>query len=75
MANFYVVENEQAVGGTEEVGRKFKSATTLERPKAARVVKMEAGSVAEAQEAYAALYPGNSTGTPAVIAESAYKFS
>lgn len=75
MANYYVVENEQAGGTGEEVGRTFKNVKTLERPKTARVVKLEAGSVAEAQEGFAALYPGNSTGTPAVITEAQYKFS
>lgn len=75
MAVYYVVDNEQAAGTGEAVPREFKSVKTLERPKTARVVKLEAGSVAEAQEGYAALYPGNSTGTPAVITEAAYKFS
>lgn len=75
MAVYYVVDNEQSVGGGEPVPREFKSVKTLERPKTARVVKLEAGSVAEAQEGYAALYPGNSTSLPAVITEAQYKFS
>jgi hypothetical protein len=75
MANFFAVINSQANQGSEEAERKFKSAKILEQPKEARFVKMEAGSIAEAQEALRVLYPGNASGTPVVVAESAWKES
>lgn len=75
MAEYFIVENEQAAGTGEEVPRTYKNVKTLERPKTARVVKVEAGSVAEAQEGFAQLYPGNSSGTPAVITAAQYKTS
>lgn len=75
MANFFTVFNTQTDQASEEAERKFKSAKILEQPKRAVFVKIEAGSVAEAQEAVRSLYPGNSTGTPVVVAEAAWKES
>jgi hypothetical protein len=75
MAVFFVVENSGEAGGSAPIPREFKSAKTLEAPKLAKWVKMEAGSVAEAQEAWANMFPGNSTGTPVVVAEAAWKTS
>lgn len=71
-----MVFNEQEEAGPGAIERKAgKEGKTLGPVKIARVVKMEAESVKDAQEAVAALFPGNATGTPAVVAEAAYKFS
>lgn len=75
MAVFFTVINTQTDQASEEASRKFKSATILEQPKIARFVKMEASTIAEAQEAVANLYPGNSSGLPVVVAEAAWKTS
>lgn len=75
MANYFVLDNSGEAGGTGVIPREFKSAKTLEAPKLAKFVKMEAGSVAEAQEAYANMFPGNSSGTPVVVTEAQWKTS
>lgn len=77
MANtYFVVFNEAEGTGTQELGRKAgKEGKTLAPLKIARVVKMEAESVKDAQEAVATLYPGNATTTPVVVAEAAWKTS
>lgn len=80
MAVYYVVENEQSVGYTEPlrtVEYEGKEVKMLERPKTAKVVKVEtSATLAQVQQAYnTQLYPGNATGTPAVITEAQYKFS
>lgn len=80
MAVFYVVENEQSAGSADNVGRETeyeaKKVTVLEPTRVARVTKVESSAtIAQIKEAWRQLYPGNSTGTPAVITESAYKFS
>lgn len=75
MANFFAVFNAQTDQASEEAERKFKSAKILEQPKRAVFAKLEAGSVAEAQEAVRALYPGNSSGTPVVVTEAQWKES
>jgi|HubBroStandDraft_2_1064218.scaffolds.fasta_scaffold130992_2 hypothetical protein len=76
MANFYVVYDEQEQGGDANDERKYKSAKLLgEAAKIARFTKLEAGSVAEAQEAVRNLFPGNAAGLPVVVAEAAWKTS
>jgi hypothetical protein len=76
MANYFVVYDEQEQGGDAADERKYKSAKLLgEAAKVARVIKMEAGSVAEAQEAVRNLFPGNAAGTPVVVAEAQWKTS
>lgn len=80
MANFYIVENEQSSGASEAIGRETeyegKKVVVLEPSKVARVTKVESsGTIAQVKLAYPQLFPGNSTGTPAVITEAAYKFS
>lgn len=76
MANFFVVFDEQEQGGDASDERKYKSAKLLGEPaKVARFTKMEAGSVAEAQEAVRNLFPGNAATTPVVVAEGSWKTS
>ena len=76
MANFFVVYDAQEQGGDANDVRTYKSAKVLgEAPQIARFIKMEAGSVAEAQEAVRNLFPGNAAGLPVVVAEAAWKTS
>jgi len=80
MAVYYVVENEQSSGASEAIGREVefeaKAVKVLERQQTARVTKIETtGTIAQVKSAWPLLYPGNSTGTPAVITEAQYKFS
>jgi hypothetical protein len=75
MAVYFTVFNSQEESATQESERKFKSAKTLGPVNLARFIKIEAGSVAEAQEAVRNLYPGNATGMPVVVAEAAWKES
>lgn len=82
MANFYAVFDRQRQGASEGSSEKeFKSAKLLPQApphfnvEVARVVKLEAGSVAEAQEAIANWFPGQNSGTPVIITEAAYKES
>lgn len=74
MAEYFVVFNAGASSGTEPLERKFKSAKTLEQPQRAQFVKMEAGSVAEAQEAVENLFAA-STSTPIVVTAAQWKAS
>jgi hypothetical protein len=76
MANYFVVYDEQEQGGDANDERKYKSAKLLgEAAKVARFTKMEAGSVAEAQEAVRNLFPGNAATTPVVVTEAQWKTS
>ena len=75
-AEYYAVINEAEGTGTQELNRKAgKEGKTLGTLKVARFVKMEAENVKDAQEAVATLFPGNSTTTPVVVAEAAWKTS
>lgn len=74
MANFYCVFNEQESGERLNPGTKYVSVTTLAYPKTARVLKVEATTVAEVQQAVERLC-GTCTSTPAVISEAQFKFS
>jgi hypothetical protein len=78
LANYQVVFNRQSAGqGTVGDERKFQKGKILAASgvEAARVVKLEAESVKEAQEIVREAYPDMSTGTPVVITEAAYKES
>jgi hypothetical protein len=78
LANYQVVFN-RASGGQGTVGdeRKFQKGKLLATSgvEIARVVKLEAESVKEAQEIVREAYPDLSTGTPVVITEAQYKES
>jgi hypothetical protein len=75
-STFFVVFNAQEESGSQELNRKAaKEGKTLEPVQVARFVKMEAESVADAQNAVRALYPGNAATTPVVVAEAAWKTS
>ena len=74
MANFFVVFDQSLNNGGYSP-QTFKSAKTLEPAQDANFMKIEAGSVAEAQEAIAAWVPGQNTQKPIVVAEAAWKES
>ena len=74
MALFHVVFNEQSQGERLPIPTKWENVTTVDNPKSARVVELEASSIAEAQKAVGALY-GSSATTPVVVADAAWKTS
>ena len=75
MANYYAVFDEQRSGLAIEPGTKYKSAATLDNVMVAKVLKLEAGSIAEAQKAVQFLLPGDEPKTTVVVEESAWKES
>lgn len=75
MANFFVVFNEQLEGSRLPVGTEFESSKTLDYPKVARVLKVEAASVAAAQTLVMHTLAGEVTGTPVVVTEAQWKES
>lgn len=75
MANFFVVYNEQGAGERLEVGTEWEGAKTLDFPKVARVLKVEAGTVAAAQKLVGHLMPGAVSSTPVVVTEAQWKES
>jgi hypothetical protein len=79
LANYYAVFD-RASAGQGFVGdeRKFKAGKILgaiSPVEVARVVKLEAETVKEAQEIVREAYPDLSSGTPVIITEAAYKES
>jgi hypothetical protein len=74
MAEYFVVYNAGPNAGNEKLERKFKSAKTLAQPQQANFVNLEAGSVAEAQEAVENLFPA-STSTPVCVLAAQWKES
>lgn len=74
MAEYFVVYNAGAWNGNEKLERKFKSAKTLAQPERANFINIEAGSVAEAQEAVENLFSA-STSTPVVVTAAQWKTS
>lgn len=75
MANFFVVFGEQQAGERLQIGSEWESAKTLDYPKKANVLKVEAASVAAAQQFVKHLMQGSVSSTPVVVAEAAWKES
>lgn len=78
MANaYYAVFNRQdETRGTPNDKRKAgKEGEITGNVEIARVVKLAAESVADAQETVRLLFPSNSSGTPVIITEAQYKES
>lgn len=75
MAVYFVVFDEEGAGERLEVGTEFEGAKTLDFPKVARVLKVEASTIAAAQQLIGRVAPGDVTSTPVCVAESAWKTS
>lgn len=78
LANYYAVFNRSSAGqGFVGDERKFQKGKMLSASGAevARVAKLEAESVAEAQQIIREAYPDLSTGTPVIVTEAAFKES
>ena len=77
MANtYFAVFGQETNVASEAVERKAgKEGKTLEPVKRAKFIKLEAESVADAQNALYALYGGEITTTPVVVTEAAWKTS
>jgi hypothetical protein len=76
LANYFVIYDRQSAGkGNPGDERKFQKGKILSEQETARVVKVEAESVKEAQEISREAFPANGSTTPVVIAEAAYKES
>lgn len=75
MANYFVVFNEQLEGSRLPIGTEFESSKTLDYPKVARVLKVEAATVAAAQTFVEHTVPGEITDTPVVVTEAQWKTS
>ena len=81
LANYFAVFGRQSESmGTPNAETKFKKGKLLPQNERAlidiaRTVKLEAESVAEAQEIVKEAFPGQNTGTAVVVTEAAWKES
>jgi hypothetical protein len=83
MAVYFAVFGRQTNSALEPLEQKFESAKLLPsstsaplykgRVEDAKVVKLEAASIAEAQIAVKHFFPSNMTDTPVIIAEAQFK--
>lgn len=75
MAVYYVVFDQATSGLKVPPSSKWEGVTVLEAPNTSLFVKMEAGSVAEAQRGIEHFFGGSETVTPVVVLEAAWKES